>query len=194
MQEIVGFNGVIGSGKTYQRDLLIQKGYYPLDFKKELILACGDLVGYEIIDWEEFKKSVPGVRKGDSEELIKKFPGIITGRKVAQNLGTEVCRKRFADFWVLPWKESASERVKRNISLVAADVRFLNEVRTIEQVAELCEVSHRLVFCNYVSDRYDATNNHASEKMAQHLLKIGLKDGDTFSLQLLVDSEYTENI
>lgn len=61
---ITAFIGVIGSGKDYQSDLLVKKGYVRLDFKDALVDMVEDIVGFKIRDhYELFKACVVGTTR-----------------------------------------------------------------------------------------------------------------------------------
>lgn len=164
--EVVGFVGVIGSGKDYRADLLVhQEGYVRVDFKDELLDMASDLVGYDVrSDYEWFKQWPIGILrhpnrilcefiKMDAKKMLEEHPKAMTGRMLLQRLGTEVIRKRDPDYWVKAWK-----------------------TRALRDLAAPRRIGHRAVFCDYHSSRYDAASKHGSEKMAQAFLRLGLKD------------------
>ena len=186
MIEIIGLVGVIGSGKTYQRDLLVKQDFVALDFKDELIAMCEDLVGFGIRDnYDDFKKCIIGTTHGGwnrgltpTQQQMHEYPHIMTGRIMLQRLGTEVMRKRDNDYWIKAWKNKAWKIIKEdNKNIVAADVRFDNEMETIRSMAKVERIKTKIIFCDYKSDRYDATSTHPSEAMAQRFLMDGFKDG-----------------
>jgi len=183
MTEIVTFIGVVGSGKDYQADILVKKGFVRIDFKDELLDMASDLLGYDVrehYDW--FKEHPVGLRWDDnpllrdlahraSHEMVRL--GIPTGRVFLQRLGTEVMRKRDKDYWTKAWCRKAYANITAGRSVTVADCRFMNEVEAIQNMRAPC----RFVFCDYHSGRYDTTLIHASEHLAQELLKAGLQDG-----------------
>jgi hypothetical protein len=188
MLNIVGLTGVIGSGKTFQRDKLVAEGYVAIDFKDELIDMCEDLCGFPIReDYEQFKQSIVGLTNphnpaANTVEMTKKveitFPNIMTGRRMLQRMGTEVMRKRDANYWVKAWAKKAILALQSGKSVVVADVRFENELRAIRMLQKPGQVEAKVMFCNYKSDRYDASSKHPSEALAQDLLDAGFRDGD----------------
>ncbi len=192
MPKIIGFMGVIGSGKNFQQQMLVNMhGFVALDFKDELLDMASDLVGYDVReDYDWFKEHTVGKRRpedGTLEKMVVRdslgdqevFPEIMTGRRLLQRLGTEVMRKRDTDYWVKAWKKKAEAFLAEGKSVAVADVRFRNEMRAIEDLnAPERGITSKLVFCDFKSDRYNATSTHPSEAMAQTLLKMGYKDGE----------------
>ena len=189
MPNIVGFCGVIGSGKNYQQDLLVKKGFIALDFKTALVKMCGDLVGYDIQkDYEYFKSHVVGVQRPQnpaeemiynqmSSTIIANCPEAMTGRRLLQRLGTECMRSRDPDYWVKAWAKKAKEHILGGFSVAVADVRFWNEIQAIKDLAKELGINQKIMFCDYRSDRYDPTSSHPSEALAQEFLRAGCKDG-----------------
>lgn len=200
MPQIIGFIGVIGSGKNYQQDLLVKRGFIALNFKDELVAMAQDLVGFPIQDdYELFKELVvgfnrPGANLVDNypkekmfqinKECLEYFPKAMTGRRLLQRLGTNVMRKRDPDYWVNAWSKKAEEYLRGGYSVAVNDVRFGNEIKAIKHFncMSFAPIETKIIFCNYKSDRYDATSIHPSETLAQKLLSLGLKDGDEVSL------------
>lgn len=190
MKELIGFIGVIGSGKNYQKDLLLKQGYAGIDFKDELIAVSEDLLGFEITSkYDLFKETVVGVTKPGvdmSEDVMRRvsnrflaqFPNAMTGRSMLQRMGTEVMRKRDPDYWVKAWARKAVEALKGGRGVACADVRFRNEIEALWGLGKELGVKSKIIFCDFHSDRYNEKSPHESERLAQHLLAEGLKDGD----------------
>ena len=193
MPEIIGLMGVIGSGKNYQQELLVKKGFIALDFKDALIDMCEDIVGYKIRDhYEDFKICIVGTTHGGfnkgltpTQHQLAQYPNIMTGRRLLQRVGTEVMRKRDPDYWVDAWCAKCKDYILGGHSVVSADVRFRNEARAIVLGGKALEVPTKIIFNDYKSDRYDAKSTHESEYLAQKLLDKGLKDGDEVTLEML---------
>lgn len=198
---VVGFMGVIGSGKNYQQQKLVtEQGYVALDFKDELLDMCSDLVGYDVRkDYDWFKENIIGIRKpkeGSYNEVvtgeilskvneeIKLFPELMTGRRLLQRMGTEVMRKRDPDYWVKAWRRRAEELLKQHKNIAVADVRFQNEIEAIRSfgLQSFAPINTKIIFCDYYSERYCSTSTHPSEALAQQLKKDHLKDGDEVKL------------
>lgn len=190
MADVFGYVGVKGSGKTYRRDLAMQAYAYAvaLDFKSELIDMCGDLLGFPVpkteAEYERFKEtivgfSIDGDGFNDSAAMLAKYPNAMTGRKLLQRMGTDVVRKRAPDYWVDALLAKAKGCLAADTSVFCADVRFRNEVQALHALEGIAPVT--FIFCDYHSPRYCAHDKHPSEELAQVLLGMGLKDGDTIT-------------
>ena len=179
---IVSFIGVIGSGKDYQAGLLQRQGFKRIDFKDCLLDMASDIAGYDVReDYEFFKENVVGVRR-PANKFIESFqsqdcqtlragnPDMLTGRLLLQRLGTEVMRKRNEDYWSNEFIISA---INYPGNIVNADCRFSNEVEAIKNLP----MDSEFIFCDYRSPRYDPEHPHLSERLAQKLLALGLRDG-----------------
>ena len=70
--------------------------------------------------------------------------------------------------------------------MAVADVRFWNEVQAIAQfkLKQDTKVETKCIFCDYRSDRYNASSNHPSEELAQSLLAFGMTDGQELKASL----------
>lgn len=192
MKTITAFIGVIGSGKDYRAESMIrERGCVRIDFKDALIEMCSDLLGYDIRPkYDAFKNHLLGlplqepnpllqqVAWQESVQMQERYPGLMTGRKLLQRLGTDVMRKRDPEYWVNAWKDSACELLDQGKDIVCADCRFENEILGI---IRMTGYTSNFIFCDYRSGRYDACSSHASERMAQKFLECGYKDGQTLT-------------
>jgi len=192
--QIAVFMGVIGSGKDYQAKKLVNenKDWVQIDFKDALIDMCEDLVGFPIrARYEEFKEyiigfqhpnvSLAGTLQRDTlmvfnKQCVKDYPQAMTGRRLLQRLGTDVMRKRDPDYWAAAWGQSVVAAIQAGKSVACGDCRFLNEMQIVEEIGEQLELPYAITFCDYHSKRYDATAEHESERLAQHILAAGWKD------------------
>jgi hypothetical protein len=196
MPQVIAFIGVIGSGKDYQANLLVEKGFVRIDFKDALIDMASDLAGYDVRhDYDWFKEHIVGVKRSinplmtahyisDDKRVQTNHPEVMTGRRLLQRLGTEVMRKRDPDYWAKAWFKAAVKVIKDGGNVTCADCRFPNEVQAIRRLSdEWCRINDqnkrisKLIFCDYRSGRYDDKSTHESEKMAQAILRSGVKDG-----------------
>jgi len=189
---IVAHVGVIGSGKDYQSDKLVRDhGFVRLDFKDALIDMCSDLVGHDIREYyDAFKRHSVGlpyyddnsimrqIAWQDDAEFLRRYPSVMTGRVLLQRLGTDVMRKRDPEYWVKQFKTRAHEIFMEGRSIACADCRFPNEIDAILGGKHAPEIK----FCDYKSPRYDPFSSHGSERMAQKLLAMGLRDGEAITL------------
>lgn len=182
--EIVSFIGVIGSGKDFQAETLRKSGYVRIDFKDELLNMASDIAGYDVReDYDWFKENIVGIRRPsnrfqeafaftDKRDMLLSNPEIMTGRRLLTRLGTETMRKRDKDYWVKQFVAKAKATLADGHGVVNADCRFLNEVESILDIP----VASQFRFCNYRSERYNPVLAHASERLAQALLRNGMKD------------------
>ena len=195
---IVALTGVIGSGKTFCRDALVAQGYMSVDFKDELLDMCSDLVGYDIRrDYDGFKEYLVGFQpqhlntekmhlqwtkeqhREYSNRCVAMAPLAMTGRRLLQRMGTEVMRKRDPNYWANAWaKKVKKAAVSGQKDFVCADCRFENELQVITDTARQLGTDYKIIFCDYRSPRYNATSEHESERLAQHYLAMGYKDGE----------------
>jgi hypothetical protein len=193
--DLIVFTGVIGSGKGFQSDLLIDKGYTKVDFADALRQECYDMLDLPYLDpetYEKFKKEsiiltdkVIGyfLEFGFPEDSngITLNPASITGRIFLQHLG-ETRRKENPNYWVDKWKIKVDEILTGGGKVTCSDARYCNEISASSTCVKPCI----LVFCNFVSKRYDASNTHISEEMAQFLLSLDLKDLQILNYNILV--------
>ena len=199
MAEIVCFLGVIGSGKDYQAQKLVnERGFVHINFADDLRQMAWDILGWKPETPEEYewfkKQEMVFISRKPCDETDK-----ITGRQFLQNLGTEAMRKRDPNFWANCWRNQVLENLAIGKNVCCSDLRFSNELSTalsikkhyllIGNSANLEDVSTKLIFCDYKSSRYDATNTHKSEKLAQALLSQGYQDGDILDKNVLIYRE-----
>lgn len=169
MVKIYGFCGVMGSGKGYECQKLINnEDFVKIDF--------GD--GLREMVWRMLKWQP----KNDEEyDLFKKgevdipYYGKINGRLLLQLVGTDTMRKVDNNFWVKECKRKIEEAISQGYNNICiSDIRFKNELEMLFDYSGKADVKIR--FCDFHSDRYNAKSEHASEKLAQKLLELGYTD------------------
>lgn len=182
---VKAFVGVIGSGKDFQSQLLINEhGYKQIAFADPLREMTWKLLGWKPEtpeEYERFKASkliaTVGIKHTaiiHGKEVEFNNPDVLfklTGREFLQNLGTTM-REIDVNFWANLWQRDVQNHLDRGGKVVCSDCRYPNELMYVLSFGSKAEV----VFCNYKSNRYDPTNKHASEKMAQRLISTGLAD------------------
>lgn len=180
-KKIYAVIGVIGSGKDHTCQLLEQQDYQKIAFAdtlRELAWAVLDWEPYNSVEYEAFKKTdwqinfpITALGQLQTDHRSSQF---ISGRQFLQRLGTDARKIIDEDIWLkaLKKKIDASEHDKFCIS----DLRFPNELEFIRSLADKYEVE--IVFTDYKSPRYNCTDPHDSEKLAQDFLKQGYKHGD----------------
>lgn len=162
------FLGVMGSGKSYYADKIASiVGAKRIDFKTKLVDMTYQMLGLpEDFDYEQFKASefvVPGTD-------IK-----FTGRQFLQRFGTDIMRAQVdQDFWckslINQIKELPAGRVGdhyESVPVAIADCRFFNEALELKNAGFDVE----FYLTRYRSERFDDTSKHASEQLAQTLMK-----------------------
>ena len=201
---IVGFVGVVGSGKDHRAKELVKQGFVQVDFKDALLDMASDLVGYDVRqNYDYFKENLVGLTTPSevgpkwmqrppahtlTKDVLACYPHAMTGRLLLQRLGTEVMRKRNPDYWCKAWREKVVALLKAGVKGIAvADVRFANEMSWINSTAHLHNFGYHIIFCDYHSARYNPGMDHESERMSQAFLKAGKKDGDIVAYRIMED-------
>lgn len=189
--KLVGTIGVIGSGKTKKSEKYIEEGFIPVDFKDDLMQMCWDILGWTPKDEEEYEKfkkcriSLQEILCEDETEFGEKVTTInpiseMTGREMLQRVGTEAIRSRKPDFWAEQFYNRTKKLLLEGKNVINRDGRFPNELEIMVGLGDIADIE--LYYCNYHSTRYDSTNSHASEALAQKAIilaeKYGLKHGD----------------
>lgn len=129
---IIGFVGLIGSGKDTAADYLVNFHQFRRDsFAASLKDAVANVFGWNRELLEGRTKQSREWRETKDEWWSKRLKMDITPRWVLQNWGTEVCRQGFHnDIWVA----SMENRLRQSTdSVVITDVRFENEIAAIKK-------------------------------------------------------------
>lgn len=164
--EVVGYCGVIGSGKDYRSTQLVKQGYTRLAFADPLKKLCYDVVGWKYDNSQPILQDL--FKENYWNPLYKKVQPF-SGRELLERAGQSLQESFGSDFWCRAWESTVTSN---NLSrVVVSDVRYKVEVRT------LLKYNTKLYFCNYKSSRYTLRNT-APEQLAQHLLSAGFVDGD----------------
>lgn len=163
MRKVLAFCGNEGSGKSYSaKRLMMTKGFKSVAYADALREVAFKTLG---MSYEE------GMEK--YEELKRtNIIGDLTFRNILENLGSSI-RKYDKDFWartVLNFVEETTE----NIAI--SDLRHTNEYWVIKNYCDDNNISFKLVFCDYHSDRYNGDNPHESAKLARYLKSLGYTD------------------
>jgi dephospho-CoA kinase len=131
---IVGFVGLIGSGKDTAASILVEKrGFKKIAFADPL----KDLVS-TIFKWD--RDLLAGVtqesrvwREQKDEYWSEKFGSDVTPRYMLQYIGTEVMRKTLNDkIWILSAIATIEKNPERDY--VFTDIRFINEIEALRDI------------------------------------------------------------
>jgi hypothetical protein len=175
--------GVIGSGKSYRSQQLVDQGYKKVSVADALRETLWSILGWKPqTDWEyqEFKKATMVCPNGKSfANGMTFFP--ISGRTMLQNIG-ETFKDIFGrDYWSELWYYNIRQSTTKDV--VCDDIRFPEEVGEALQLLE-DGYNVEFIFCNYNSDRYTPNNTHISERYAHMLLALNkYKDGDVVDIE-----------
>jgi hypothetical protein len=169
--EVIGYIGVIGSGKSYNTELRLKEGYLNINFADKVREICWGVLGWEPqnnLEYELFKKSVITKKLNyfDNKDNLTLLgeADFITGRELLIRIGDGFRNKFYEDIWIDSWIKSVKKSNSNKI--VVSDCRYLNEVFKILQEPSF---DSRFIFCNYKSGRYQILDNE-SEWMSQKLL------------------------
>ena len=171
-KEIVAFVGRAGSGKDYQSDLLVQKGYKKMSFAnalRKIAFKCFGITLEEGIGIYDYLKANDCITLSLPEEDIK-----INFRQFLEFLGTQGIRAYDEDFWVNCLIKDIKEANVKKICI--SDLRFTNEFIKLKRFAEDNGYIFRCIFCDYHSDRYQENNTHDSAALSNYLATHGYKD------------------
>lgn len=127
---IIGFVGLIGSGKDTAADYLVNfHGFRRDSFAGTLKDAVAVVFGWDRTMLEGRTKESREWREKKDKWWSSRLGMAITPRWVLQNWGTEVCRKGFHDDI---WIASLENKLRNtNDNIVISDVRFANEIKAI---------------------------------------------------------------
>ena len=163
MKEIIAFIGRAGSGKDYQANKLVERGFYKLAFADILrhITAAICRISYEQLmkHYDDFKNN-------------EYFPNY-TGRQLLENIGHAI-RVYDDEFWI----NSVLNHIRINNlqKIVISDMRYINEYLKTREFALNNDYQFKCIFCDYHSSRYQQYNNDESAKLSNYLAENGYKD------------------
>lgn len=133
---IIGFVGLIGSGKDTAADYLVNfHGFRRDSFAGTLKDAIAAVFGWNRTLLEGRTKEAREWREQKDEWWSKRLGRDITPRWILQYWGTEVCRKGFHDdIWIASLEHKL---LSTNDDIVISDVRFPNEIAAIHNAGGL---------------------------------------------------------
>lgn len=163
-KQIIAFCGKAGSGKDYSSDLLVkEQGFVKVSFANNLRKVAYEILGLKELNNEEYTKL-----------KAEKIYGDLNFRNILENLGESI-RKLDNDFWANSCIKSF-KNIKKDICV--SDLRHANEYYALKNYCKSNKIDFKAVFCNYRSDRFEETNNHASAQLAQFLENMGYSHGE----------------
>lgn len=167
---LIGYVGVVGSGKDHNANKLVyEKGFIRYSFADPLRLLLSMVFGKEVI-YEKYNKFK------HSTIIVGVFWKVLSGRDILQKLGDGI-RTVFGEDIFIDVMDRKIEFVPQSVpGIVIPDVRYMNEAEYILQMGG------ELIFCNYISDRYDCTLKHKSEQLAQTFVAMGFSDGEKITI------------
>lgn len=179
-KNIISFIGRAGSGKDYQCNLLVEKGYKKVAFADALrniafaSLGIPSLTGYK---YYEDMKALPciSINIQDKNTLTSISEHKLTFRQYLEMLGTQGIRYYDENFWCKCLGSTILDTHYTNICI--SDLRFKNEYDYLYTFCKDHNFSFTCIFCDYKSSRYQDINNHQSAKLANWLVEQGYKDG-----------------
>lgn len=183
MKKINVYIGVIGSGKSYRASK-----------ENDIVLNYADSLRedvWKLLNW------VPS-NETEYEVFKNKNLGLITGRELLQNYGQLQKELEGNSYWSnrLLYK-LAQEIDNPEIKTIGiADCRFIKEITQLllfseDQFIKSLGVSIEFHHCDYKSYKYDTTNPHISETMAQSILN-RIKNGTIENLDNHIKTQWKE--
>ena len=165
MREIIAFVGRAGSGKDFQANLLVERGFKKVSFAdplREIVRSCLGIKKDRFIQkYDDYK----------SKYLFENQ----TLRNMLEDVGTTL-RAYNNQFFVEALINTIynNELIDENICI--SDLRYINEYVTLFTKTKEEGDSFKCIFCDYHSPRYQAENNHNSAWLSNLLVKLKYKD------------------
>jgi hypothetical protein len=164
--KIVGFIGVVGSGKDHSADKWVfEHNFQRISFADPLRLLISMIFGKDVAYDKYNRFKITSI-------MVGIFWRQLSGREFIQKLGDGM-RTIFGDDIFLDVMDRKIESINpESRGVVIPDVRYYNEAIYVLQLGG------DLYFCNYQSDRYDCVSDHISEQLAQAFIAMGYETGD----------------
>ncbi len=174
MKKIIAFVGHHGSGKDYRCKQLVAEGYKKLAFADPLRAIFFCMLGLSV---EEGNKRYDELRK---TVIFKDGDRSVTGKFMIERLGTEGIRKYDKDFLIKCLLREI-ESLPDGVNVCISDLRVPAEYRALKSFTDRCHMDFEVIFCDYRSERYDASSGHSTLRMPEFLLAKGYADGNLVS-------------
>ena len=174
MREIVAFIGRAGSGKDFQANLLVERGFKKVSFAdplREIVRSCLGMKEERFIQkYEDYKNTY----------LFENQ----TLRNMLEDVGTSL-RSFNENFFVESLISMIYDNQLIDENICISDLRYVNEYTSIATKAIEEGDSFKCIFCDYHSPRYQAENKHASAWLSNLLVKLKYKDLQEVKLEYL---------
>ena len=171
--------GVRGSGKDYFADEIIKNNnkYKKIGFSDEVRNSAWIVLGLSPNSDEEydnFKKSE-----------IEIFPGRkIKGRDILINVAERIIKPLDPLHFAEKWRGKCLHEIIHGSSIIGHDLRFMFEFEQAYNLSQKFDINLKVVFCNYISDRYEVTSDE-TEALSVELINAGFKDKDDVTQYLI---------
>lgn len=193
-KELIIYLGLMGSGKDYEANSLIDKGYVKVAFADPLRSMAWKLLDWRPLsdeNYEDFKKGELCLFLPDSNDKYNAFKPLCSGRHLLQQLG-QIMREYDSNYWASAWfKYIFSHNLEK---VVCTDCRYPNEIRMALEFLNL-GYDVKFIYCCYESEKFKQglKEKHQSEKFAQFLITKNLKHCEVITsdkiLELLKEYE-----
>ena len=154
---IKAYIGVIGSGKDYRCK---NECTHKISFADELRKDVWKILGWEPKTNEEYEHF----------KVTQYFTpsGNFTGREILQNYGSLMKELHGEDYWAVRTMHKLNYLPQENSTVGITDCRYGIEIKQLMYRAfQNSDITVEFLHCDYKSNRYDATNPHHSEHLAQ---------------------------
>lgn len=183
---IIGISGRAESGKDTVADHLVEVGLVDKKymFATYLKQMCHDMFNIPTNDLYNGKNKLTNVKITKLvefliPELYDRIGEYLTVREVLQYFGTNVVRTFFPDCWV----NAAFNCIKDDGTIIISDVRFLNEVRAIQNTGGIVirltrcvtDMTHESEILLDEFNGFDIVYDNATESVEQTLSGIEVK-------------------
>ena len=176
--KIIMVCGVIGSGKDYFLEQY--KKEHPdeevveIKFAEPLKAIISNMYSIDVSDrskYEEWKNKPENrlLLQNLAEGIKENLSQTIFAKKAVDRMNKYVFNCYNREFIKLPTFIISDFRYKEELDVVFNYINYT--------LCSLCTYKLYVYFTNYISDRYDKTNTHKSEKMAQDMAKDGYETG-----------------
>ena len=172
--KIIMVCGVIGSGKDYFLE----------QYKKE----HPDEEVVEIKFAEPLKAIISNMYSIDVSDKSKyeEWKNKPENRLLLQNLAEGIKENLYKDLFAAKATDKIGDYIESYDKDISQLTFIISDFRYNEELVTMCNYVDYILyrsyclyvyFTNYISDRYDKTNTHKSEKMAQDMVKDGYEEG-----------------